>query len=56
MIVFKCDICHKEFGREENRIEVGVRYGMGDYSLCMSCAEPVILFLKEKKLMGDKVE
>lgn len=56
MLVFKCDICKKEIEREEEHVMIGVRYALGDYTLCMACAEPVIAFLKEKKLTQDSTK
>lgn len=48
-----CDICEKTIGEEKLEITMHEKGFMGfkNFDLCQKCAEPVMKFLKAKKLI-----
>ena len=51
MIIRKCDLCEKEIKEESVDIKVGF---LSTAELCKSCSSPVLIFLKENKLMEEE--
>ncbi len=50
MNITKCDICKKEI---KNRQEVCIGYCMPlpQYSLCLKCSKPIVVFLEKHELI-----
>ncbi len=50
MRITRCDICLKKISWE-NKIEIGYKSIMPQFSVCESCGKPVVAFLKKHKLI-----
>lgn len=48
MMIHSCDICKTKIDRDES---VCVRVDWNNHEVCRVCAEPVLLFLKNNKLI-----
>jgi hypothetical protein len=49
MLVRKCDVCNKEIEDRHDEIVVGLEWPQ--FSFCRSCGQPIIAFLKKRKLL-----
>ena len=57
MQITKCGICRKTIKDKENSIFLRVRGGGYDLlEFCQKCAEPILKFLEQKKLIGKKTK
>ena len=54
MRITKCDICKKTLIRNEDEVNVSVGMFFASFDICSNCAEPVLKFLKSKKLIKEK--
>jgi hypothetical protein len=52
MLVKKCDKCKKEIKKGDEALVVGL--GWPEFSFCGRCGEPIIAFLKKRKLLQPK--
>jgi len=53
MLIRKCDICKKEIKREN--FSLNLRNERFDsFELCSKCSEPMVKFLKNKKLLTNE--
>ncbi len=55
MQITKCDICHKTIKNKEGSMHLRLE---GDFfkffEICQKCSQPIINFLKSKKLLKKK--
>lgn len=54
MQITKCDICHKIIKDKENSAFLRIRENFGFFEFCQKCSQPIINFLKSKKLLKKK--
>lgn len=55
MMVNKCDICHKEITRDDNKISISNRDPYHNVDICQTCGKPVFAFLKKHWFSKDPV-
>ncbi len=53
MRITKCDICKKTLVRNGDETIVSVGVFFKSFDICRDCAEPVLKFLKSKKLIEE---
>ena len=54
MLVNKCDICNETLKKDTRSVHIGIGgYFSNHIEICEKCAEPVLKFLENKKLIGE---
>ena len=55
MRVTKCDLCKKEIKKGDKPVHVYFEF-YNDKELCEKCGDPILKFLKNKKLFKEKTK
>jgi hypothetical protein len=56
MNIIKCDICKKTIKRGDKTMRVVPEGFLGGFEICHNCGQPVLKFLRSKKLIKEKPE